>query len=253
MDNLLKSELFKLRKNRTFWTLIIIILSLAASFVVLTYIDIRMNGEQQVTGLDYLTETFSGNNYMIKLALSILAGLFMASEYMNGVMKTIASSGNSRVRIYSAKLLVISFAAIVISLVFPATMLTLGTLLSGFGELPGISSVEYLLRSAGLTFLYAMAFASIVAFFSTVFSDSGQTIGVSLIFFLFIDTVLYTLGSYFPIIETLDNYFVFKLSMEIGELNIANDVLFKLAAVPIITYMLFGLLGAWIFSRKEIK
>lgn len=253
MDNLLKSELFKLRKNRTFWTLIIIILLLAASFVVLAYIDARMAGEQQATGLDYLTNTFAGNNYMIKLGLSILAGMFLASEYMNGVMKTIASSGNSRMRIYSAKLLVISFAAIVISFVFPATMLTLGTLLSGFGELPGISSAEYLLRTAGLTFLYAMAFASIVAFISTLFTESGKTIGISLVFFMFIDTLLYMLGSFIPVIETLDNYLVFKLSMEISELHIANDVLFKLAAVPIITYIAFGLLGAWIFGRKEIK
>ncbi|MBW7477138.1 ABC transporter permease [Paenibacillus oenotherae] len=253
MDNLIQSELFKLRKNRSFWTLIFIIMGLAAAFVVLSYIDSRMDQEAEVKGIDYFMNTIIGNNYMIKFSLPILAGFFIASEYSTGVMKTIASSGNSRLRIYMAKLFVLSFGGIVISLVLPFTLLTIGTLLSGFGELPDGSSLAYVLRVTGLTFLYAIAFASIVAVFSTIFAESGKTIGMGLVFFMFIDTILFLLGNFAPFVRTIDDNMVFKLSQEIDALNMDNGMLFKLIAVPVITYIVLGSLGAWIYTKKEIK
>lgn len=257
MDNLLKSELFKLRKNRSFWTLIVIIISMAAAFVILNYIDASIEGEQQATGLDYLRQANGGNSYMIKLGLSILAGFFIASEYSTGVMKTIASSGSSRLRIYWAKLLIFSFAGMIISLVFPVTMAALATLLTGFGELPvaaaDVSSLEYALRLLGLSSLYAIAFAAIIALFSTLLTESGKTIGISIIFFTFIDAVMDILGQLVPAIETLEDYLPFRLSMEIDALQIGNEMLFKLIIVPVITFAVFGLLGGWAYSRKEIK
>lgn len=248
MGNLVKSELFKLRKDRSFWVLMIGLIFSAIFYPALIYFD---DPAEAVMVKDLFTYTgLGGNNYIVKLVPCILAGFFISSEYSMGTMKSIGSSGNSKMRIYWAKLSVFSLGAMIISIIFPLVITAVGAILFGFNEMP---ELDYVLRTMGLTLLYQAAFAAIMALVASIFTDSGKTIGFLILFFILFDSIFYGLSQKFSIVETIFNYSVFKLILGIGEINLANSELMKHILVPIFTYIAFGLIGSFIFRKKEIK
>ncbi|WP_068613103.1 ABC transporter permease [Paenibacillus tuaregi] len=253
MYNLIRVELFKLRKNRSFWTLLIALTVLSLAYPLLYYFDHRSSGKPQFTGAEFLLTFLSSNAYVIKFGVAVLAGFFISNEYATGVMKTIASSGNTRGRLYMAKLTVFAIGAAAISLVFPIVSTVEVTLLSGFGQLPEGSGAIFLLRVLVLTILYTAAYAAIGALFTAILTDSGKTIGFSMIFFLVIDVALAGIGSKLKFVETLYKYSIFKLTGDIGRLNIESGDWPALLIAPILTIAVSAILGILVFRRKDIK
>jgi len=253
MYNLIRVEFFKLRKNRSFWTLLIALTVLSLAYPLLYYFDHRSSGEPQYTGAEFLLSFLSSNAYVIKLGVAVLAGFFISNEYATGVMKTIVSSGNTRGRLYVAKLTVFAIGAMAISLVFPIVSTVEVTLLSGFGQLSEGSGAIFLLRVLGLTLLYTAAYAAIGALITAIFTDGGKTIGISMIFFLMIDVVLASVGSKVDFVNTLYEYSIFKLIGDIGLLNIESGDWPPLLIAPILTIAVSAILGIFVFRRKDIK
>ncbi|WP_077602705.1 ABC transporter permease [Oceanobacillus sojae] len=249
MDNLIKAEWFKLRKDRSLWTLIIILTTVSLLYPLLIVFD---EGADTVMVIDfYRNSILGGNNYVLRLVPCILAGFFISSEYAIGTMKSIAASGNSRVRIYFAKLIVYSIGAIFISLIFPIVFTGAASVFLHFNGMPGIG---YFAGTIGLTILYAVAFASIMAVFATIFTDSGKSIGFMLIFFILFDSILFILSQLNPVLEAVFNYSVFKLFLDIVNVDSVNvPEMIKLVVVPVVTFVAFGILGSILFQKKEIK
>ncbi|MHA6534291.1 ABC transporter permease [Paenibacillus sp. BAC0078] len=253
MYNLIRSELFKLRKDRSFRVLLLVTAVLSLAYPLLYYFDNRSNGNPQFTGAEFLIRFIAGNAYLIKFGVAALAGFFIASEYSTGVMKTIASSGNDRGRLFIAKLIGFSVGAMALSLVFPIVSTTEVSLLAGFGHLPEGVDTYFIPRTLGLTLLYTSGYAAIGALFTAVFTESGKTIGFSMIFFLMIDTILGGLGEYVPFFTTVNDYSIFKLLGDIGKATIDSGDLPALLLVPLLTIVVAALLGILVFRRKEIK
>lgn len=251
MSNLLKSELFKLRKDRIFWALVLGLAISGAFYPFLIFFDDGSFNRQSTTVKEIYTYiALGGNTYIARLAPCILAGFFISSEYSIGTMKSIVASGNSRFRIFLAKLSVFSLGAVVISLVFPIFMTITSCLLSGFNDVPELS---YIVRTIWLTILYSLAFASIMAVAAIIFTDNGKTIAFLFLFFILIDSILYALSQQFTLFEIIFNNSVFKLFLDISEFNIGRGEFLNLLVVPVITYMIFALIGSIVFQKKEIN
>jgi len=247
MGNLLKSELFKLKKDRSFRKLTLALMIIAALFPLIASI----NGSEQLSVNELFLTIIGRNNYVLKLIPCLLAGYFIASEYSLGTMKSIASSGNSRTRIYLSKLMVFSFGAIIFSVILPIGMTGTGAILSQFNEMPDL---KYFAQIIIFTMLYAAAFASIMMALATVFTDSGKTIGLLILLFLLFDPVMFMLASKFTLFEQIYNNSVFKLAYDFININAMKSIeVFQLTIVPIVTYVIFGLLGVFAFQKKEIK
>lgn len=118
MYNLIKAELFKLRKDRSFRTVMLILAAVSLAYPLLYYFDNKSSGEPQNTGAEFLFDFIAGNAYVIKFGVAVLAGFFIANEYSTGVMKTIASSGNERARLFAAKLIGFTIGVMAISSYF---------------------------------------------------------------------------------------------------------------------------------------
>lgn len=243
------AEWYKLKKDRSLWTLVLILVAISLSYPLLIVFD---EGADTIKVIDFYRDTIlAGNNYVIRLVPCILAGFFISNEYSIGTMKSIASSGNSRVRMYFAKLIVYSIGAILISLIFPIIFTGASSVFPHFNGMPGIG---YFAATIGLTILYTIAFASIMALFATIFTDSGKAIGFMLIFFLLFDSILYVLSSVSPVFEGFFNYSVFKLFLDIVNVDTVHGVeMFKLLIVPVVTFVAFGILGSILFYKREIK
>ncbi|NIE91191.1 ABC transporter permease [Bacillus sp. Ab-1751] len=247
MDNLLKSEAFKLKKDRLFKTLILILIATAVLIPSIMYIF----GTEpfRVDGL--YTSILDKNHFLSKLLPCVLAGYFISSEYSLGTMKSIASSGNSRVRIYIAKLLVFTFGAIILSVILPIAMTGIGAIYTQFNGMPDL---HYFIQTIIFVMLYAAAFSSIMMVFATIFTDSGKTIGVLFFIFLLFDPIMFVLASKSILIEYIYNYSIFHLVYKIMMVNTMDNIeVFKLTIIPILVYLAFGVLGVSIFLKKDIK
>ncbi|MEO3944704.1 ABC transporter permease [Gorillibacterium sp. CAU 1737] len=253
MLNLIQVEFFKLRKNRSFWVLLFTLAAISLLYPLMYYFDRQSNGTPQFTGFEFLTTFLSSNAYVLKFGVAVLAGFFICNEYSTGVMKTIASSGHTRGRLFLAKLLVFAVGAMALALVFPIVSTIEVSLLSGFGTLPeGVSSL-FLPRAFGLTLLYTAGYAAIGALFTVILTDSGKTISFLVIFFIMIDMALAGIGSKVEFVQTLYDHSIFKLVADIGKPSIESGDWPALLLVPLLTFIGCGLLGILAFRRKEIK
>lgn len=253
MINLIRVEFFKLRKNRSYWVLLIALAVLSMAYPLLYYFDHRSSGEAQFTGAVFLTTFVASNAYLIKFGVAMLAGFFICNEYATGVMKTIASSGHTRGRLFIAKLCGFTGGAFLVSLAFPVVSTITVSGLAGFGHLPAGSTAFLLVRIIGLTLLYAAAYAAIAALFAVVLTDSGKTIGASLAFFLLADVALAGIGSKVPFMAKVYDYSIFKQIGDIGKPVIEHGEWPSLVLVPLVTLAVCALLGVLAFRRKDIK
>lgn len=250
--NLLRSELYKLRKEPSFWSLGVVLLLLAAALSVLLNF---FGGKVDYTGLTGLNYALQMNVLLIKIALAIVGGFFISGEHGLGIMKLSASSGYSRLQIYMAKLAAFSLGSVLLALLLPAVCTTLGWLLNGFGTLPDGdgNGLAYLLRSFGLTALYAAAFAAIAAAYAIGTRVSGVTIGVVLLGLLFFDSFSTWLGSFWTFYQTFYEHSVFKLFLDIPGVRHTAGEWQWLVGIPIVTWLVFAAVGTAVFRKMEVK
>jgi ABC-2 type transport system permease protein len=247
MGNLMKTEWYKLRKDRAFRVLTWMLIALAVLFPLLEF-------ERSVlpTVNEYYLNTVLGTHTnIVKLIPSILAGFFITSEYSMGTMKSIVSSGKSRIRIYFAKLTIFSIGAIIISLILPIFMTGASAIYFGFNDMP---EWTFYFQTIGLIMLYAAAFASIMAIFATMFTESGKTIGFLLLFFMFADWPLQVLAAKVPFFEPIITHSIFRLVYDVINVSqLDSSEMLNLVVIPILTFLALGILGSIIFRKKEIK
>ncbi|WP_099157734.1 ABC transporter permease [Virgibacillus ndiopensis] len=250
MGNLLKTEWYKLKKDRSFWLLTGLLIALA----VLYPIDKIGTSDLPNENDYYRGFVLSINSDIVRLLPAILAGFFFASEFSLGTMKSIASSGHSRIRIYFAKLTVFSIGSIIILLLLPIVMMGVSAIYIGFQIWP---EWTFYFQTIGLIALYAVAFASIMALFSVIFADSGKAIAFLLLFLAFIESMLNILSAKVPFLEPIITHSIFIshgsiLAIDkIGNWN--GDAVLTFIIVPILTFVVLGILGSFIFRNKEIK
>lgn len=253
MGNLLRSELYKLRKEPSFRLLgaVFVLLAIALSLLI-HFLSPDKGGYTGLAGLDYALQM---NVLVMKIALAVIGGFFISAEHGSGIMKLSAASGYSRLQVYAAKLTAYSLGIVALSLLLPAACTAAGWLLNGFGSLPAGegSGLAYLWRSAGLTALYAAAFAAIVAGFAVVTRLSGVTIGVALLGLLFFDSISLWLGSLWTFYQTVYEHSVFKLFLDIPEFRHTAGEWQWLVWAPVATLLVFAFVGMAAFRKMEVK
>ncbi len=261
MNNLIEAEWYKLRKNGTFRTLIFFVIALTFSYLLITYLNFPKNGGYEITltGIELYVNALAINQFILQIFLGILAGFFISSEYSYGVLKRTASVGNDRRQIYISKLGIYSLGVVMVSLMIPILTVLIGSLMAGagllseFGQPTDSSTMEYVLRTLGFTILFAAAFASIAAFIAVMLEDAGKTIGFSIVFFLFVDQILRSLGNYVPFLKKVYDYSLFNLFRKTTEYTMDNKDLILSILMPSLTLAAFVLLGIYAFRKKDIQ
>lgn len=144
MINLLRMELFKLGKNKVFWTLTIIV---TVVFTLLHYLITigwwKMDNVFMGAGLEMFSSlALATTPFYFMLFLSTLAGFFVTNEFTIGVVKNIVMSGNRRSHIFLAKFIVLALGSMFLAVVCPLIVIIGGKLLFGFGEMTDPSAVK---------------------------------------------------------------------------------------------------------------
>ena len=281
MLNLIRSDLFKLRKAKYFWVLLVINILLAVGTVCLldfTYklagdsMEAQLTQEQAAlddagmnvsvegipTGHDELSASsqmltfFAGNTTLL---MAVLISLFVGSEFNNGTVKIIASRNYSRLKIYLSKLLVGILASVLFTLVFVLAATLTATALWGFGDVSG-SFVPQLLQRGVLELLLGASYVSIFVMFSILIRQNGGSLAANICFLEFTSLVV-TLGEmlihhFLDRSVTLSDYLP-DMCMTALTQNPDRSTLLRSSLVGICFLLVPALVGAGSFRKRDIK
>src|SRR5699024_11480240 len=157
MGNLIKSELFKLQRNKTFWVLLFTTTGVSALLHYLIIID-----WWQVFGTSFDSVGLSELNalstftlpLLFNLIVSTLAGFFVSVEFSHsGVIKNQVISGNKRSHIFMSKFLVFSLGSIILTILTPLVTVILEIILLCHEIILSLSNIKYLGTSFDLYIL----------------------------------------------------------------------------------------------------
>lgn len=255
--NLLRFEWYKLMHNRSFWLGSMFLLVAAIAYPVMDYFDTpeaQSGLNPAKTGLDIFQSCLGGNEYFLKIGISILAGFFLSSEYANGTMKRSVSAGAGRAQVILSKLLVLMLGSVIATLIFPVVGFAVGSIIYGVGDAPhSLSIAEYLLRTLGGTALLGAAYGAFTGAFATALTDSGKTIGLGFAFYFFVDYLFQLLSKYMPFMEDVYRYSIFMMIKQVYMDDIVTISPLRIIAEPVLTVLVFLAVCIVIFRRKEIK
>lgn len=281
MLNLIRSDIFKLRKAKYFWILLFINILLAVGTVYLldfTYklagdsMEAQLTQEQAAlddagmnvsvegipTGHDQLSTSgqlltfFAGNTTLL---MAVLISLFVGSEFNNGTVKIIASRNYSRLKIYLSKLFVGILASVLFTLVFVLAATMTATALWGFGDVSGSYASQLLLKGA-LELLLGASYVSLFVMFSFLIRQNGGSLAANICFLEFTSLVV-TLGEmlihhFLGRTVTLSDYLP-DMCMTALTQDPDRGTLMRAALVGFCFLLVPAVLGAASFRKRDIK
>lgn len=267
MSNLLRVELYKLIRNKIYWVLVTVLSGLAFLLVLLAYLDQRgvLDHVEQIsvefsedvllfTGISMMIDSIhSPDLFLSVLMISIFGAFFISTEYSNGTIKNLVASGYHRWQIYLAKMIVFSIGSIFLVFFMAFILGTFGAIFFEIGEWPSSEIMVKTGKMIVVSMLLLLGFSSIVMLFAMMARGSGVSILLSLGFYFLAGAGLRMIGYKYTIGETLNTYSVYYRysTLPKNSLDISNIV--ELSLIAVITSVVFIVIGAFIFQRKDIS
>ncbi len=216
MINLLKAELYKLQKSRSFWVSGGLIVLFAVS-IYLFYVLLRdgmingmdqegavIQGELPALGiLDILRQIFANRNAVI--FATIFVSLFVLGDYRSGAVKNFEGKGLRRDEIYLAKFLVTELGAVLLYLMAALAVFLGGIVFFGTEQING-GFFRSFLSYLSLQLLYLTGYTAVIVLICEMTRNTAglliSVLGIlmfSSVLLQGVDLILDTLGVSFSI------------------------------------------------------
>lgn len=250
MLNLIKTEVYKLRRQRLIPILFISVIAISA-FSAFSEINFLTTPENLVNGKVSFVNAFQ--DIFMLFIIAIFAGFYIGSDFSNRTIQAELSRGHKRLDIILSKAFVFSIGTSLIMLLYPITACLIHTAKFGWGEPFNIISILYLFRVALLGSILNIGTACIYVCLAFLCRDISKTICVCFAFPVVFSAISNTIGKQFPTIgKLLDFSTLSQLKYIIG------DKLRVVTVMPIvlstcITIIVTLLISNYFFSKAEIK
>ena len=178
MRKLLRANFSRLRHDRSFWLLSALMVFFGASMAVVNAINIRREGAVWV--MDYSLFTYV---ILAPILTSVLAALFIGSDYSGGTLRNKLIAGHRRGNIYLANLITCCCAGILLCILFVIPLGALGLLLGGQLQ----SAPAKLLTYGALSLALLAAFTALFTLIAMLCQNKSHTVaGCILLAFILI-------------------------------------------------------------------
>lgn len=255
MTNLIRAEIFKLYRNKTFWVLIVSIAGFSTLLHLLIIMDwwLLSGTEFDKVGLSELNALSPFTiPLFFNLIVSTLAGFYISTEFsQSGVIKNQMMSGHKRIHIFIAKFLVFSLGSLIVTILVPLLTAIIVVILFGYGDILTLTNLMYLGRAFSLFILQFLCFTAIVLFIGFTTEDSGKTILYTLLLSIVIFAIEKLITA--PFIKLLyDNTFFYQFS-EVFKYTLTSGEIIKSIFIGVVSLLIIMLCGVFMINRKEIK
>ena len=166
MIKLLNAGFTRLKKDKLFWGLTVVVIGFALIMLYNAYSDMLEYG-----GNVSVDEYFFNVGMLIGFAIAIFASVYLGNEYSNGTLRNKIVMGHNRIKIYLSNLIIVSVISVFWVLLFDFVTACIGIPL--FGNIQ-MDIGKFLLLFV-IVLLLSIAFASIFTFIAMVCSNKTAT------------------------------------------------------------------------------
>lgn len=260
MINILKVDLYKMFKAKSFYVIGIILAAFSAlNAYAFAKISLDANEELLMLINSNFFVVFMQNVNSVVTYVTLFVVLFMVSEFSNGTIKNIATKGYLRESIYFSKLIVgavstlIYVAVVALSIYLPYIFVLRGHITNEF-EMP-----QYFVNSFFIMLLHLLAYISIGLMIASLVRKSGLSVVclfafTSLIPFI-LDMLDKLLASNFETKFSLSKYFIsgsLGYAISQADLGIPDKDILRIILVPICFFVASVAIGVKVFKKRDI-
>ncbi len=260
MINILKVDLYKMFKAKSFYVIGIILAAFSAlNAYAFAKISLDANEELLMLINSNFFVVFMQNVNSVVTYVTLFVVLFMVSEFSNGTIKNIATKGYLRESIYFSKLIVgaistlIYVAVVALSIYLPYIFVLRGHITNEF-EMP-----KYFINSFFIMLLHLLAYISIGLMIASLVRKSGLSVVclfafTSLIPFI-LDMLDKLLASNFETKFSLSKYFIsgsLGYAISQADLGIPDKDILRIILVPICFFVASVAIGVTVFKKRDI-
>lgn len=281
MLNLIKSDIYKLRKAKSFWICIIIAICLSAImtyFIDFTYkmmnnIEAETLASEEMmqqngmnisvgnTPLNYddlnasslLLTQFSSSAAIL---MAVFISLFVGGEFTYGTIKNLASKNYSRTKIYCSKLIVSIAASLFLTVLSVGSATLVGTALWGFGDVSSEMAGDLIVGSL-IELLLITAFASLFVMFSMLVRQNGGSLAVNICTLEFVSLFVMigemVIKKVFDKTVTLSNYLLSTNMNQIAMQELTGKQITRSILVAVVFLTATTAIGLYTFNKRDIK
>lgn len=242
MTDLLKADLYKLRKSGLIYWMSIYL-------IVLAFLLPIMLGEFNINGKEALSFSLKFTGLFI-IPMAMIFGISITKDFSSGYIKDVVVYGHSRAKIFLSNCIVFSIGVLILSLIFPITFTIINTLKNGYGEAFNSNTIMYMLRIVLLMVLVIFAMGCFAGFLAFIARSNAV-----LILFIVIVNSISQIGATTTneTIKIIFEYSIFYQLNLISIENISSNEIFQVVIASTITIFLSITIGILIFKKLDIK
>lgn len=261
MINILKVDLYKMFKAKSFYVIGIILAAFSALNAYM-YARITLDANEKIgmfLGSFNFFKVFTENISSVVIYMTLFVVLFTVSEFSNGTIKNIATKGYLRESIYFSKLIagiistLIYMVVVALSIYLPYIFVLRGHITNEF-EMP-----KYFVNSFFIMLLHFLAYISIGLMIASLVRKSGISIVCLFAFLALIPLLLDILDKLLGyVVETeirMSNYFIstnLSYALSYADLSIPDKDILRVILVPICFFVASVAIGVTAFKKRDI-
>ncbi len=235
MINVIKSEFYKLRHNKSYWAIVLI------AIIFYTYLLVHTT----------IAESYDANMTSLCGILPIFGALIVISitrsDYTSGTMKNIVSVGVSRTSIYFGKLIT-AFLASMLIFVLEAIITTV---IYANNNLDITIDFMLFIKSFALQALIVLNYCVIFFLIGNVIKNSALAFAICFVIYMFAAAAFGLVGNYLHV-SNLANYELGTIAGAVEKVNISTVAVEHLLCISVII-VIFSVIGSLVFKKLEIK
>lgn len=289
MQNLLRSDFYKLKRAKPFWVCVILCVSIALITIVANKAalelirnmpeaigqDIQSNIEnaqnetvfgitssqtgisdiENASGYAYIAEAF-GSGEIFPILLCIFCCLFITREFSQRTIQNSIAVGKSRYHAYISKLITLFVGTLILQCVYWISHVVLASLFFGFGTVLDVEKVLAILRMICLQSLLNAGAASLFIMLAFVMRGTGVTLSVGITGFMFVRVLLqvggFLLGKALNMNVNLDAAWLTSNMTLAGSFDLSTSETLRIALVGIAYIVLPACVGARVFAMRDL-
>ncbi len=178
MIKLLKTNFFRLIKNKIFWGIVIITIGIASFLLFNTFLNAQQETKQGIDKLLFMYMNFIG------IFMAIFTSLFVGTEYSDGTLRNKIVIGHNRKRIYLANLITSILVGICIQLIYMIIIAMIGIPVLGTLQIKVELFLFIMLDIIFIIITYASIFTCITLLCSDITISTVSCIILALIMFV---------------------------------------------------------------------
>jgi len=264
MLNILKSDFFKLKKNRSFWVCVLVCIAFGVLMVVAMQVGMSRavanpNDPEFGQMVDMISkasgvwalEYFLPMGFHIMI-VGIFVAIFISSEFSFGTIKNTLSRGADRAKVFFSKFLVCSSAALVMLFMFIIAILTAGSIVWGY-DINGIATFSSMLGMVSLQSLVIVAYTALFTFVSMTIRANGGAIATNIICTMMASTLLGAISMLFGGNINLSDYWLEWAASKLATLTPASGDVMQGIIIAVAWGIASILIGTVLFKKQDVK